>query len=58
MAAVITAYAAVADAETAAQFFRIAVQKLVKARAVIHSLHPGLTPYRQARRLTGRVLVR
>jgi hypothetical protein len=48
LAAANTAYAAVADAETAAQFFRIAVQKLVKARAVTHpdalraSLHPAI----------------
>ena len=31
LAAAITAYAAVADAETAAQYFRIAIQKLIKA---------------------------
>ena len=30
LAAAITAYAAIADAETAAQYFRIAIQKLIK----------------------------
>ena len=30
LASAITAYAAVADAETAAQYFRIAIQKLIK----------------------------
>jgi len=41
LAAAITAYAAVADAETAAQYFRIAIQKLIKVCVhVIFSHHP------------------